>query len=178
MEIWWQNYWIVLLFSIQHTNRLDFLVPIFFKIIKSSSSTFQGKFPIFKADWKIKHFSRQHSNSSTFQGLWEPCIYVIIGSGNGMLPIWCQVIIWTNIDLLSARIWDIFQLSVIPILINFHAIKYIWKCHLQNINHFVRDPMCLRQKTGRAQTVTFRKEYMAKNYSLDMFVFFAKVMPN
>ena len=47
-------------------------MPIFFKTIKSFSSTFQGKFPIFKADWKIKHFSRQHSNSSTFQGLWEP----------------------------------------------------------------------------------------------------------
>ena len=48
-----------------------------FKTIKSFSSTFQGKFPIFKADWKIKHFSRQHSNSSTFQGLWEP--WSIIG---------------------------------------------------------------------------------------------------
>ena len=24
------------------------------------------------ADWKIKHFSRQESNSSTFQGLSEP----------------------------------------------------------------------------------------------------------
>ena len=48
-------------------NRLDFLVPIFFKTMKSFSSTFQGKFPIFKADWKIKHFSRQHSNSSLFK---------------------------------------------------------------------------------------------------------------
>ena len=60
------------------TNRLDFLVPIFFKTIKTFSSTFQGKFPIFKADWKIKHFSRQHSNSSTFQGLWEPWLYIYI----------------------------------------------------------------------------------------------------
>ena len=58
-------------------NRLDFLVPIFFKTIQSFSSTFQGKFPIFKADWKIKHFSRQHSNSSTFQGLWEPCFFIL-----------------------------------------------------------------------------------------------------
>ena len=32
------------------TNRLDFLVPIIFKTIKTFSSTFQGKFPIFKAD--------------------------------------------------------------------------------------------------------------------------------
>ena len=47
-------------------------MPLFFKTTKPFSSTFQGKLPIFKADWKIKHFSRQHSNSSTFQGLWEP----------------------------------------------------------------------------------------------------------
>ena len=43
-------------------------MPIFFKTIKSFSSTYQGKFPIFKADWKnqalfkkafkFKHFSR------------------------------------------------------------------------------------------------------------------------
>ena len=32
---------------------------------------------VLRAAWsqiKIKHFSRQHSNSSSFQGLWEPCI--------------------------------------------------------------------------------------------------------
>ena len=39
---------------------------------RSFSSTFKGKMTNFKADWKIKHFSTQHSNSSTFQCLWEP----------------------------------------------------------------------------------------------------------
>ena len=55
----------------QKTNKdITFLGPLFFKSIKSN---FQGKLPIFKADWKIKHyFSRQQSNSSTFQGLREP----------------------------------------------------------------------------------------------------------
>ena len=82
MEIWWKItescYFSQLKCAKQHTNRLNFLVPVFFKTIRSFSSTFQGKFPIFKADWKIKHFSRQHSNSSTFQGLWEPWTCIIV----------------------------------------------------------------------------------------------------
>ena len=45
---------------------------------------------IFKTDWKIKRFSRQHWNSSTFQGLWEPCKQVfsrhyVVGEDRGGL---------------------------------------------------------------------------------------------
>ena len=81
-------------------NRLDFLVPIFFKTIQSFSSTFQGKFPISKADWKIKHFSRQHSNSSTFQGLWEPW-------WNKRDPwLWTQRAFWKNNPTKSPMVWN------------------------------------------------------------------------
>ena len=38
--------------------------------------------------WKIKHFSRQHSNSSTFQGLWEPRKSQGISSHGIDLVIW------------------------------------------------------------------------------------------
>ena len=48
--------------------------PLPFKPTKSNFQVlFKGNLPIFKADWKIKHFSRQYSNSSTFQGLLELC---------------------------------------------------------------------------------------------------------
>ena len=61
-----------LLKIIRHTHFR--FITLYLETIKSFSSTFQENFPIFKADWKIKHSSRQYSNSSTFQqGLWEPC---------------------------------------------------------------------------------------------------------
>ena len=61
MEIWWQNYWILLLFSNQMCkithSQIRFLVPLFFKTINDFQALFKENFP----------FSRHIEKSSTFQ---------------------------------------------------------------------------------------------------------------
>ena len=53
--------------------------------------------------------------------------------------LWWQAITWTTADLFSIG------QNFIKILITihkFHSTKCIWKCHLQNITHFVLTSMC------------------------------------
>ena len=66
----------------------------------------------------------------------------IIGSDNGLLPGLRQAFIWTNDGiLLIGPLGTNFR----EILIEIHMvslIKFIWKCHLQNVGHFVSASMC------------------------------------
>ena len=63
---------------------------------------------------------------------------VIIGSGNDLAPVWSQVITWTNDDLLQITPLET-NFSGIQIQLHTYLLskKYIWKCHLQNVSHFV-----------------------------------------
>ena len=122
-----------------HTNRLDFLVPIFFKTIKSFSSTFQGKFPIFKADWKIKHFSRKHSNSSTFQDLWEPCNWYYLWNSwlYTLRPTRLSLLLSTTLCLFSAK--PLFEsMNQWWIFVNWVLRNTFQLNFNQNINNFIK----------------------------------------
>ena len=57
--------------------------------------------------------------------------WVIIDSGNGLAPIWCQAITWTNHDLVSILMKFKTKYKT------FLSSKFIWKCHLQAGGHFV-----------------------------------------
>ena len=66
----------------------------------------------------------------------------IIGSDNGLLPVRCQAIIWTNAGVLL--IWPLgtnFDEILIEIR-HFHWRKYVWKCCLWNVAHFTSASMC------------------------------------
>ena len=66
----------------------------------------------------------------------------IIGSDNGLSPERHQSIIWTNAGILY--IWPLatnFSEIVIEIQ-HFHWRKYVWKCRLWNVVHFVSASMC------------------------------------
>ena len=64
--------------------------------------------------------------------IYESGSWVIIGSGNGLLPVRHHTMTWTNADLLSMSLhyqhcWSWNQAS-----------NCIWKCHLQNDGHFLQ----------------------------------------
>ena len=61
--------------------------------------------------------------------------FVIIGSGNGLLPVWCHAVIWSNCDYLSIRPLRTNYSKIWRIINNFPSRKCIWKS-LQN------DPFC------------------------------------
>ena len=73
----WQIYWIINPIIVLDKKLNKTYSQVKFLYFSSPQTVifkhFQGKWPIFKADWKIKHFSRQHSNSINFQGSWKPC---------------------------------------------------------------------------------------------------------
>ena len=63
---------------------------------------------------------------------------VSIGSDNGLSPVRCQAIIWTNAGLLSIEpLQTIFNEILIKIQI-VHSWKCVWKYHLLNGSHFVQ----------------------------------------
>ena len=69
--------------------------------------------------------------------------WIIIGSGNGLSPVRCQAITWTNADLLSIEsIGTSFSEIMIDEFKHFHWRKCVWKCRLQNVGHFFSAAMC------------------------------------
>ena len=59
---------------------------------------------------------------------------ISIGSDNGLSPGRCQVIIWTNAEILLI---GPLGTNVNEILIEIQAFSYVWKWHLRNIVYFV-----------------------------------------
>ena len=67
---------------------------------------------------------------------------VNIGSGKGLLPVPCQAITWTSVNLLPiGPIITNFRKVLIKLL-QFSFKKYIWICRLQNVIHFVQFSVC------------------------------------
>ena len=67
---------------------------------------------------------------------------VNIGSGKGLLPVPCQAIKWTSVNLLPiGPIITNFRKVLIKLL-QFSFKKYIWICRLQNVIHFVQFSVC------------------------------------
>ena len=63
------------------------------------------------------------------------CIYVPgkwggIGLGNGLLPVWCQAINWTNASLLSTGLPEWISVKIKSEFYYFHSRKWLWKCRL------------------------------------------------
>ena len=56
--------------------------------------------------------------------------WVIIGSGNGLLPVQYQAITWTNAALLSIGLLGTISVKLEPWFYHFHLRKCIWKCCL------------------------------------------------
>ena len=62
-------------------------------------------------------------------------IWVKVGSGNGLFPVWCQAITWNYAVLLSTGPIGV-NLTLSEICIkNFHSRKCIRKCNLHNVGH-------------------------------------------
>ena len=62
---------------------------------------------------------------------WQHMVIYIwqnIGSGNGLAPIWCQAITWTNVDLLSIGLWGTNSVKLNPKYNHFHSRNCIWIC--------------------------------------------------
>ena len=92
-------------------------------------------------------FKIQHKMGLTLTqlGLMAPhniCILVSIGSGNGLAPIRCQAITWTNADIFGNRPFMKKILSNYSESQVFHSRKLIWKIHLHlNIAYHIQGPM-------------------------------------
>ena len=67
--------------------------------------------------------------------------WVSIDSGNGLFPVQHQAITWTNADLLSIEPFGRKLREIESKFIAFHLRKCIWKCHMQNVCHFVQMDM-------------------------------------
>ena len=65
----------------------------------------------------------------------------IIGSENGLSPGWRQAIIWTIRILLIGPLAN-FSEILIEIQTFLLKKKYVWKCRLRNVVHFVSASMC------------------------------------
>ena len=86
-----------------------------------------------------KTFGTSQSSNTTQCRIYASVNWINIGSGNGLSPIRCQAITWTNAALMS--IW--------PLGTNFSEIwiktqnvsfsKCTWKCRLQNGGHVVQE---------------------------------------
>ena len=76
------------------------------------------------------HNELSHCGLVMLYGVMHHGNLVYIDLGNGLSPAQGHAIIWTNADLM------IYQSKY-----NFHTQKLIWKCHLQNICHFVQASM-------------------------------------
>ena len=65
-----------------------------------------------------------------------------ITSDDGLAPVWCQAIIWTNAAILSIRHQGTHFSEILSIVKSFHSKKCTWKCHLRNGSHFVLFSVC------------------------------------
>ena len=63
--------------------------------------------------------------------------WVIIGSGNDLLPVQCQAITWTNVGPMGTNFCEVRNKILYN---NFHRREWIWKCCLQNGSHFAQPP--------------------------------------
>ena len=66
----------------------------------------------------------------------------IIGSDSGLLPGWCQAIIWTNASILLIRNLGTHFNDILCVIHTFYFKKCIWKCHLRNGGNLVSASMC------------------------------------
>ena len=66
----------------------------------------------------------------------------IIGSDNGLSPIWRQAIIWPNAGILLIGPLGTNFSEILSKFIHFHSRKWVWKCRLGNGGHFVSALMC------------------------------------
>ena len=74
------------------------------------------------------------------------CIYasvnwVSIGSGNGLSPVRCQAITWTNAYLLSSGPLGTNFNEILITILTFSLKKCMWKCRLWNGGHFFQGEM-------------------------------------
>ena len=69
---------------------------------------------------------------------WHHRTWANIGSGNGMLPAWCQATSWTNADLIIGPYWWNLNQNVQLLF----KTKYIWRYCLQPGCHLVQASMC------------------------------------
>ena len=70
-------------------------------------------------------------------GIYASVQHTNIASDNGLTPIWCQAIIWTNAALLSIRTVGTHFGEILFKIQKFHSRKCTCKCHLRNGGHSV-----------------------------------------
>ena len=69
----------------------------------------------------------------------------VIGSDNGLSPDRRQAIIWTNAEILLTEPLVTNFSKILSKLIHLHSRKCIWKCRLENGDHFVSASMCWKK---------------------------------
>ena len=101
-------------------------------------------------------------NSLRSSEAYMPVILVINSSNNGLSPVRCQSIIWTNAESLligplentSEKFWLKFQ--------HFYSRKYVWECRLESGDHFVSASMCLSAMNISYNQVTILECFIQK----------------
>ena len=103
------------------------------------------------SDYDMKHehiFGDHNLELDFFQGsecvnslwpIWHQTPWsTVVHSGNGLSPVRCQAITWTNDDLLTIELCEQTPVKFELKYKHFHSRKYIWKCCLQNDGHLVQ----------------------------------------
>ena len=67
-------------------------------------------------------------------------------AGIGLSPVWCQFITRTDADWLSIGPFQTNFSEILSKTQNFHSRKCIWKCYLQNGNHFIQALVCYNKQ--------------------------------
>ena len=84
-------------------------------------------------------------------------VTLTVGIDNGLVPVRCQVIIWTNV---SGKMWIEIQI--------FHRRKLIGKCRLQNSSHFAIASMCFVAKYPLQQSILIQTIVVVPFLHLDV----------
>ena len=85
----------------------------------------------------------QMSSVQRVNSLWLNDNLINIGPGSGLLPVWHQTITWTNVDCFHTQTpANISGRETESKFRTFLSRKCLWKCHLQNVNHFVPASTC------------------------------------
>ena len=90
-------------------------------------------------------------------------IWVSIGSCNDLLPVWHQVIPWTNADLLWTDPQKQTKVKFESKYYNFLSIKHFWKCRMPNSSHFVSASIVSKESTTNIKPTIFITEHSKPN---------------
>ena len=89
-----------------------------------------------------------HEPVETRSRLYASMDCVIIGPCNGLVPVWCQAIIWSNTDLylIRSKRTNFGDIRITVRYFFLHKKAFEWNCDLQIFGHLSRGQWVMREK--------------------------------